>query len=86
MYYAAGVLIVSWYNGRLYTLLGKDHYNTFSDFGGKCDPCDTNFKVNTAAREMYEETSGCLLSIDDIKFQLKSAEFVKSLSYTNTFH
>lgn len=83
MYYAAGVLVCSWFKGKLYTLLGKDHYNTYSDFGGKCDICDHNNPINTASREMYEETTGCLLSITEISTMLSKSSYINTLSYTD---
>ena len=64
-YYAAGVLILAKHNGQIYTLLGKDQYETYSDFGGKCEYYDKNIPMFTAAREMYEETCGVVLSISE---------------------
>lgn len=82
MYYAAGVLVLAWNNGRLYTLLGRDHYDTYSDFGGKCDPCDFDNQLFTASREMYEETCGCILDVTEIRELLKKCDCIQTLSYT----
>jgi hypothetical protein len=52
--YAAGILLLSWDGKELCVLLGKDNYNTYSDYGGKCDVVDKGLPYVTAAREMYE--------------------------------
>ena len=83
MSYAAGVLVLAWHNGHLLCLLGKDHYNTYSDFGGKEETCDMHVHINTAAREMYEETCGVVQDIGYIKENLKQCSSVEALSYTN---
>lgn len=83
MDYAAGILLLSWHKGKLYTLLGKDHYGSYSDFGGKNDVCDKNNKLVTAARETYEETCGVFLSISEIIYKLYNVNVIQSLSYTN---
>ena len=59
MGYAAGILIVSIFEGKIYTLLGRDHYNTYSDFGGKNDICDNNISILTASREAYAACGRC---------------------------
>lgn len=83
MSYAAGVLLLSWHEGKLLCLLGKDHYNSFSDFGGKVEMCDNNCQMNTASREMYEETCGVFSDIHSIRDALNRASFIDTLSYTN---
>jgi hypothetical protein len=83
MVYAAGILIISVFEGKLYTLLGKDHYNTYSDFGGKNDLCDNNNSISTAAREAYEETCGCLYSYYEFSNKLQNCHNISSLSFTN---
>ena len=83
MAYAAGVMLLSWHQGQLYTLVGKDQYNTYSDFGGKCDYSDKGNVIVTAAREMYEEMCGCYLSITEVIHQLYNAPVIHTLSYTN---
>lgn len=82
-YYAAGVLILAKRFDTIYALLGKDQYETYSDFGGKCEYHDKNIPIYTAAREMYEETCGVVMSISECKQYLKHAEVIHSLSYTN---
>ena len=54
--YAAGILLVSWNGNELCVLLGKDNYNTYSDYGGKSDYVDNGYPYLTASREMFEET------------------------------
>ena len=81
--YAAGILLLSWYKGRLYALLGKDHYNTYSDFGGKADDVDFNDPVSTASREMYEETCGCVIEKSIARCKLRFGSPIHGLSYTN---
>lgn len=59
---SAGILPISRdeYGGVVF-LLGKDSRDgVFSDFGGKAETIDNGDPVNTATREFYEETLGCL--------------------------
>lgn len=62
--YAAGVLPVTRFaDGQTLFLLGKDARDaTWSDFGGKCERVDRNDPMNTATREFYEETMGCIVT------------------------
>ena len=83
MAYAAGVLVLAVHRGEVHVLLGKDHYNTYSDFGGKSDPEDNMNSARTAAREFYEETSGCIYGIDEAYSRLQNAPMIHTLSYTN---
>ena len=83
MVYAAGILIISLYEGKFYTLLGQDHYNTYSDFGGKNDPCDHNKSILTASREAYEETCGSLCSYYEFSDKLQNCYNISSKSFTN---
>ena len=83
MAYAAGILLLSWYKGRLYTLLGKDYYGAYSDFGGKNDEADRRNVFVTAARETYEETCGAICSISEWIYKLYDVKVIRSLSYTN---
>lgn len=55
---------------RLYFLVGNDKKNLLSDFGGKMEKDEDIF--DTCAREYYEESSGLLGSLDQIKKDLKS--------------
>jgi hypothetical protein len=58
--------------GRLYFLLGQDRPDGhWSDYGGRSEECDQGDPMETAARELYEETSGCLMDMDGIKKRLK---------------
>ena len=59
---SAGILPISRNeHGDVVFLLGKDSRDgVFSDFGGKSEPIDNCDPVNTATREFYEETLGCL--------------------------
>lgn len=62
--YAAGILPVTRLeHGKTLFLLGKDvRDGTWSDFGGKCERVDRNDAMNTATREFYEETLGCVVA------------------------
>ena len=61
-----------------YFFLGKDKDNRWSNFGGgvelsdKCDP------ENTASRETWEETLGCIGDITDIKKNIKNSHCIIS--------
>jgi hypothetical protein len=59
---SAGILPISRNeHGDVVFLLGKDSRDgVFSDFGGKAEAIDNGDPVNTATREFYEETLGCL--------------------------
>jgi hypothetical protein len=59
---SAGILPISRNeHGDVVFLLGKDSRDgVFSDFGGKSEAVDNGDPVNTATREFYEETLGCL--------------------------
>lgn len=60
--YSAGILLYIVLNSEKYFLLGKDDkYNSWSDFGGKCDYSDNSDPLVTASREFYEETSGIVM-------------------------
>lgn len=64
--YSAGILPYTFdQNGNCYFLLGKDNDNDWSDFGGRCEYKDNNDEKNTATREFYEETLGCVMSIQE---------------------
>lgn len=62
MDHSAGILPVSRdANGDRVFLLGKDARDgVFSDFGGKSELVDNGDPINTATREFYEETLGCI--------------------------
>jgi len=69
--YAAGILPYTLYNGDVYFLLGKDaRDNCWSDFGGKAEQEDENRPLNTAIREMYEETCGVVMDLRCLRGRL----------------
>lgn len=69
--YAAGILPYTMYKGDVYFLLGKDaRDNSWSDFGGKAEPEDDNRPLNTAIREMYEETCGVVMDLRCLRGRL----------------
>ena len=71
--YSAGVLPFSYdEKGNVIFLLGKDtRENTWSDFGGRSENRDYGNTVITAAREFYEETTGVIFNIEQVKVLLK---------------
>lgn len=83
--YASGVLPITWHNGVLLFLVGKDvRDSSFSDFGGKCERYDRG-PVATACREMYEETCGMILGIKQLHARLtpRTAVMLKSSTQNN---
>jgi hypothetical protein len=81
--YAAGVMLIAWNGSEICTLLGKDQYNTYSDFGGKADLLDGGIPYLTAAREMYEETLGIFYTQYEIAHMIYNGPYIQSKSYTN---
>ncbi|ABT14856.1 hypothetical protein NY2A_B457L [Paramecium bursaria Chlorella virus NY2A] len=72
---SAGILPISRNDeGEIVFLLGKDaRDNVFSDFGGKSERIDNGNPVNTATREFYEETLGCICNNPhDIRFRVEN--------------
>ena len=70
--YAAGVLFIgNSIDGTTYFLLGKDHENKWSNFGGSCEKKDKSDQTITAAREAWEETLGCVDEYESIKNMIK---------------
>jgi len=64
--YSAGILPYTFdQNGKCFFLLGKDHENDWSDFGGRCEFKDNSEPLNTASREFYEETLGAIIGIKE---------------------
>lgn len=59
---SAGILPISKNeHGDVVFLIGKDSRDgVFSDFGGKAELIDNGDPINTATREFYEETLGCI--------------------------
>jgi hypothetical protein len=71
--YAAGILPYTFYNGKVYLLLGKDVRDNFwSDFGGKSEIVDDNRPLQTAMREFYEETCGIIMDLKSLKNRMGS--------------
>lgn len=82
--YAAGCMLIAEKDGELYTLLGKDQYNTYSDYGGKCELCDNNNPKITASREAYEETLGLIYSKQELFYKLSRYPiYIVGQSYTH---
>jgi len=69
---AAGVLPVTWINGRMFFLIGQDTSLTWSDFGGKREKSDKDM-VHTAAREFFEETYGVLFDQKTMRSRIQNA-------------
>jgi len=65
--YSAGILPYTFdqISGKCLFLLGKDYENDWSDFGGRCEFKDNNDPLKTACREFYEETLGCVMTIQE---------------------
>lgn len=80
--YAAGVMILGWNGHEICALLGLDQYNTFSDFGGKCDVSDKGIPYITASREFYEETLGIFEDLILTTYTLHNANCIVSKSFT----
>ena len=81
--YAAGILLVSWNGNELCVLLGKDNYNTYSDYGGKSDYVDNGYPYLTASREMFEETLGIFYDIQEISSIIFNTPYILSKGFTN---
>ena len=83
-YYAAGILPYIKIENKTYFLLGKDKRNKWSDFGGKSELKDNNSPKNTAIREFFEETSGCISTLYKTAHVLhgKNVKCLKGKSYT----
>lgn len=71
--YSAGVLPYQVdENFKIYLLMGKDHENNWSDFGGKCEMKDNNNIQETAAREFYEESLNSIMDISTTRELLRN--------------
>ena len=76
---SAGVLpITRDAQGTVLFLVGRDiRDNAFSDFGGKSERVDDGDPANTAIREFYEETLGCICNHpQDMKYRLLHSSIV----------
>jgi hypothetical protein len=78
--YASGMLIYAVKNNQVFLLLGEDQYQSYSDFGGRCELSDRNEAV-TAARECYEETSGIVNSYANLKKICEESVTVRSETF-----
>jgi len=83
-YYAAGILPYIKIDDTTYFLLGKDKRHKWSDFGGKSETRDNNNPKNTAIREFYEETCGCISSLHKIQYIMNNTNIIclRGKSYT----
>ena len=71
--YASGILYYSRsIDLTLYFLLGRDHDNKWSNFGGGCELSDKSDYEITAAREAWEETLGAVYEYEHIKNIIKN--------------
>ena len=92
MHYAAGILPLTWYQGTPLWLLGREARDgTWSDWGGKVEKQDRTGPVethpaNTAAREFYEESMGCVLSAKAMRQALLPATSILLRSRTKNNH
>lgn len=69
---AAGVLPITWIDGRLFFLIGQDVSLTWSDFAGKREKIDKDL-VHTAAREWFEESYGVLFDPKTMRTRIQHA-------------
>jgi len=77
----AGVLPYTVWRKQVLFLLGKEGYaldyidsDRWSDFAGQLN--DGESLSEGAARECYEETAGCLLSIEELRHRLDSGDYL----------
>tara|TARA_B110000211_G_C13961590_1_gene500829 strand:+ start:66 stop:749 length:684 start_codon:yes stop_codon:yes gene_type:complete len=71
--YSAGILPYQvGENKKIYFLVGKDHENNWSDFGGKCEFKDNNNVKETAAREFFEESLNSVIDINTAREMLRN--------------
>lgn len=88
MLYAAGILPVSRRpDGTVVFLIGKDvRDSTWSDFGGKCERVDRSDPMNTATREFYEETLGCIVGPWGLRQRMAQGQCITLKSTTQNGH
>lgn len=85
--YAAGVLFYSrTLDQTPYFLLGRDHDNRWSNFGGSCELSDKSDSEVTAAREGWEETLGAVYDYDQLKSSIKNKNVRCIISRTPSGH
>jgi len=74
--YCSGILPYCYYNNSLYFLLGKSKRNNrLITFSGKNDDLEDDPR-ETAAREGYEETLGCILDKSSIFDKVKNCDII----------
>lgn len=72
IFYASGVLFYTkTLDNSIYFLLGKNDENKWSDFGGRAEIIDKYDTCNTAAREAWEETLGCIYDYETLRSRIK---------------
>lgn len=87
VHYAAGILPITWKDGKPLFLVGKDiRDGTWSDFGGKVERFDRNDYIATACREFYEETYGCVTGIREIRSRIRPETTILLKSSTQNGH
>lgn len=87
VHYAAGILPISWHDGQVLFLVGQDvRDRSWSDFGGKCERVDKNDVLNTATREFYEETYGCVADQRAMRHRLGPSNCLALRSRTQNNH
>lgn len=87
VHYAAGILPVTWHDGHAMFLVGQDvRDRSWSDFGGKCERVDRNDPLNTACREFYEETYGCVVDHRALRSRLGVSNCLALRSRTQNNH
>ena len=87
VHYAAGILPITWHDGQVLFLLGQDvRDRSWSDFGGKCERVDKNDPLNTACREFYEETYGCVVDYRGLRHRLCASNCLALRSKTQNNH
>ena len=87
VHYAAGILPVTWHDGGPLFLVGRDVRDAlWSDFGGKCERIDKSDPLNTATREFYEETYGCLADARALRQRMYPGNCILLRSRTQNGH
>lgn len=87
VHYASGILPVTWYKGTPLFLVGQDARDRcWSDFGGKVERIDKNDPLNTATRELWEETYGCLVDARALRNHLSPATCLALRGRTQNHH
>lgn len=87
VHFAAGILPVTWHEGTVMFLVGQDvRDRSWSDFGGKCERGDRGDPLNTACREFYEETYGCVVDHRAMRARLCHSNSLVLRSRTQNNH